>query len=119
MAIDFTAGTGNVPIPDFVSKQHKLLTEPVCPAFPDASLFLGELSCWFFNFCAWMRIPLGRTLKRPLHALMGRRDRVAWFRKPAWERAIALGVVSFALIIPLPFASLWTPMGVKPPGKLR
>ena len=119
MAINFTSASDSVPIPDFVTNQHKALTEPVCPVFPDASVFLGDLSNWFFNFCAWMRIPLGRTLKRPLHALMGRRNRVAWFRKSVWERTIALGVVSFALIVTLPFTSLWKPMGVKPPGKLR
>lgn len=93
--------------------------KPKCPRFPDASLAIGKIAGWLYNFLAWFGIRLGLRIGAPLLALSKRARDVEWARKPLEDRFKALCVVGIGVMgVVLLSAFRGLPRTVGPPGKI-
>jgi hypothetical protein len=74
------------------------ILKPKCPRFPDASLRIGKMAGWFYNFCSWLGLRLDGWIGRPFLRLSSRARDVEWARKPMEERMRAFSVVTVGCI---------------------
>ncbi len=87
-------------VPEEVQAQTDEFLNPVCPRFPEASLFVGQLASWFYNFAHWAGCK-PRWWGQPLLAVARRRDAVKWARLSYMERVVRLAMGASILIVPL------------------
>lgn len=93
------------------------ILKPECPRFPDASLRVGKMAGWFYNFTAWLGLRLG-LLGRPFLALSSRARSVEWARTPLHQRmmvGVGVGIVGGLLLF---CGGLGGSRTVGPPGRI-
>lgn len=97
---------------DFIMKPH-------CPRFPDASLAIGKMARWLYNFLAWFGMRLGLRIGALLLTLSKRARDVEWARKPLEDRLKAFCAIGISMMGFVLFSSLrGLPRTVGPPGKI-
>lgn len=94
---------------------YKKIMYPEVPRFPRASIAVGKMASWFFNWSVYIALPLG-PLKKPLLALSRRRGKVEWAQKSWVERMMAFSIVGVVgLFFPLLMGLSGGPRTVRPP----
>ena len=95
---------------EFQRATRKLLDDPPCPVFPDASLFLYQAFGGLWSILHWMGAPFGIILSPLVAHLSFRAYKVSWARATKSQRMYTMMIGAIAAPIGAIFAN---------PGRFR